>query len=199
MVFTPRGQGLFANLTRDNIAACPGDVNTNTKANCVGRYLTMWLGLTPADIDRWEDPSYAAKVAQPFGSGGKLLINAITLQEIDGGEVQISGNFSQQEAQAIVAAIKPTSTTPSPAGSAIAGWLGGLALLMFIVAIVGGLVIRRSIGPQGKVMEAPAGYTDRLIELRNVNPAFAAVVQQLHQARAASVPPPPAPLQPAST
>jgi hypothetical protein len=149
------------------------------------------LGLTQADIDRWEDASYAANVAQPFGSGGKLLANAITLQEIDGGTLQLNGNFSQKEAQDLVAAIKPTSTTSRPIGSTIAAWLGGLALLMFIVAIIGGLVIRRLVGPQGKVMEARPGYTDRLIEIRNVHPAFVAAVQQMHQARAATPSPRP--------
>jgi hypothetical protein len=200
ITFSLRGANLFANLTRDNVAACPGDVATDTKAQCVGRYLTMWLGLTQADIDRWEDASYAANVARPFGSGGKFLLNAITIQEIDGGAAQINGSLNQKQAQDLVAAIKPVSTTSSPVGSAIVGWLGGLALLMFIVGIVGGLVVRRFIGPQGKVMEAPAGYTDRLVELRNVHPAFVAAVQQMHQSRVVPVePPPPAPLQPAST
>lgn len=200
ITFTPRGATLFANLTRDNVAACPGDVTVDTKAQCVGRFLTMWLGLTQADIDRWEDAAYAANVAKPFGSGGKFLLNAITIQEIDGGAAQISGSLDQKQAQDLIAAIKPASTTSSPAGSAIAGWLGGLALLIFIVGIVGGLVIRRLVGPQGKVTEAPPGYTDRLVELRNVHPAFAAAVQQMHHSRAAPLPPPPsAPLQPPST
>jgi hypothetical protein len=200
ITFTPRGTTLFANLTRDNVAACPGDIATDTKAQCVGRYLTMWLGLTQADIDRWEDASYAANVAKPFGSGGKFLLNAITIQEIDGGAAQINGNLDQKQAQDLVAAIKPASTTSSPAGSALAGWFGALALLIFIAGIVGGLVVRRLVGPQGNVMEAPPGYTDRLVELRNVHPTFAAAVQQMHQSRAAPVPPPsPAPLQPPST
>ncbi len=198
ITFTPRGRDLFATSTRDNVAACPGDPATDAKATCPERHLTMWLGLTQADIDRWDDVAVNSAVSKPWDSGGKLLADLFTIQEIDGGDVAISGNFTQTDAQDLVAAIKPTSTTSSPIGSTIAAVLGGLAFLTIVAAVIGGLVIRRLIGPQGKVMEAPPGQTDRLVEIRNVHPAFAAAVQQMHQARAATPSPLPAPLPPGS-
>jgi len=195
IIFTSRGADLFSTLTRDNVAACPGDPSSDTKAACPARYLTMWLGLTQADIDRWDDPTYSAAVSKPWGSGGKLLADLLTLDQIPGGEVVVSGGFTQKEAQDWVAAIQPTSTTSSPLGSTIAAVLGGLAFLTIVAAVIGGIVIRRLVGPHATVMEQRPGQTDRLVEIRNVHPAFAAAVQQMHQASAAT---PSAPLPPGS-
>jgi preprotein translocase subunit SecD len=107
--FASRGADLFANLTRANVAACPGDVSTDPTANCAQRHLAIWLDLTQKDIDNWEDPAYVAKVALPYDTGclaqasptticGKFLTDPVTIQEIDGGQAQISGNFTQQSA-----------------------------------------------------------------------------------------------------
>ena len=198
ITFTSHGRELFATFTRDNVAACPGDPATDAKGNCPERHLTMWLGLTQADIDRWDDVAVNSAVSKPWGSGGKLLADLLTLQEIDGGDVAISGNFTQTDAQDLVAAIRPTSTTSTPVGSTIAAVLGGLAFLTIVAAVIGGIVIRRLVGPHATVMEQRPGQTDRLVEIRNVHPAFAAAVQQMHQARAATPSPPPAPLPPGS-
>ena len=195
ITFTSRGRDLFATFTRDNVAACPGDPASDAKATCPERHLTMWLGLTQADIDRWDDVAVNSAVSKPWGSGGKLLADLLTLQEIDGGDVAISGNFTQTDAQDLVAAIQPTSTTSSPVGSTTAAVLGGLAFITIVAAVIGGIVIRRLVGPHATVMEQRPGQTDRLVEIRNVHPAFAAAVQQMHQARAAT---PSAPLPPGS-
>ncbi len=102
--FTSRGSGVFDNLTRDNVAACPG-----TGTDCPQRHLAIWLDLTQKDIDNWEDPNYVAKVTSPYDTGclaaqtpntvcGKLLTDPTTLQEISGGQAQISGSFTQGSA-----------------------------------------------------------------------------------------------------
>jgi len=118
--FTSRGATLFDNLTRDNVAACPGDVNTSATANCPQRHLAIWLDLTQQDIDSWEDPSYAAKVSAPYDPGclaaqtestvcGKFLTDPITIQEIAGGNATISGSFTQQSANDLATGINSGS------------------------------------------------------------------------------------------
>jgi SecD-like export protein len=105
--FTQRGANLFAKLTRDNVAACPGDPNTSLTANCAGRHLTIWLDLTPSDIDNWDDPAYVTKVSQPYDLPcllrglptivcPKLLSDPITLQEITGGNAVIGCSCTQK-------------------------------------------------------------------------------------------------------
>jgi preprotein translocase subunit SecD len=103
--FTSRGAGIFADLTRAAVAACPG-----VNGDCPQRRLTIWLDLTQKDIDNWADPAYASKVSRPYDTAclanqtpdsvcGKLLTNPNTLTEIAGGQAVISGNFTQQSAQ----------------------------------------------------------------------------------------------------
>ena len=122
VVFTSRGADLFSKLTRDNVAACPGDPNTTT-GNCAGRHLTIWLDLTQKDIDNWENPDYAAKVSQTYDTGclakatpdticPKLLVDAVTLSEIDGGNAVINGGgsgFLQTQAQDLATGINAGS------------------------------------------------------------------------------------------
>lgn len=72
-----------------------------------------------------------------------------------------------------------------------------LGIVCLLAGLVGRLVITRLVTPQAKVGPAAPGQTDRIVELRNVHPAFVAAVQQLQQARAAQfTPPPPAPFLP---
>jgi preprotein translocase subunit SecD len=115
VTFTPRGKTLFAQLTRANVAACPGDA-TGAGPVCPQRHLGTWLDLTQADIDQWEDPAYVDTVSRPYDLGcltanssaqpcPKLLNDAITLQEIDGGQVTMSVAFDQQSAGELAAAI----------------------------------------------------------------------------------------------
>ncbi len=118
--FASHGSDLFSTLTRDNVAACPGDVSTDATANCAGRHLAIWLDLTQKDIDNWEDPAYVAKVSQPYDTAclaqasptticGKFLTDPVTIQEIDGGQAQISGNFTQASAQDLATGINSGS------------------------------------------------------------------------------------------
>jgi preprotein translocase subunit SecD len=122
VTFTAHGADLFKQLTRANVAACPGDAMTVSSANCAGRFLTSWINLTQSDIDKWDDAAYADKVSQPFDltclahttaatACPKLLTNAITLQEIDGGSAMIGGVLTQQTATQLADAINATSHT----------------------------------------------------------------------------------------
>src|SRR6266567_156038 len=68
ITFTSSGASKFDQLTRDNVAACPGDTATSQTANCPQRHLAIWLDLTQKDLDSWEDSSYVAKVSSPYDS-----------------------------------------------------------------------------------------------------------------------------------
>jgi Na+-transporting methylmalonyl-CoA/oxaloacetate decarboxylase gamma subunit len=65
-------------------------------------------------------------------------------------------------------------------------WIGMLA---FVVGLIGRLVVTPLVGPRAKVRDQQPGYYDKIVELRNVNPAFVAAVNQAHQARAAGYAP----------
>jgi preprotein translocase subunit SecD len=113
--FTSRGGTVFDNLTRDNVAACPG-----TGTDCPQRHLTIWLDLTQQDIDNWEKAAYVSSVSGPYDTGclaaqtaniicGKFLTDPTTLQEISGGQASISGNFTQQSATDLATGINSGS------------------------------------------------------------------------------------------
>jgi preprotein translocase subunit SecD len=118
--FTQHGGGVFDTLTRDNVAACPGDPNTTASANCPQRHLSIWLDFTQKDIDNWEDPAYVGKVTAPYDTAclsaqtpntvcGKFLTDPITLQEISGGNATISGSFTEQSAKDLATGINSGS------------------------------------------------------------------------------------------
>ncbi|TMD17080.1 MAG: protein translocase subunit SecD [Chloroflexi bacterium] len=120
ITFTSAGATKFDTLTRDNVAACPGDSTTVASANCAERHLTIWLDLTQADIDHWEDSSYVAKVSATYDPAclaaqapgticGKFLTDPITREEIAGGQAQISGSFTQQSATDLATGINSGS------------------------------------------------------------------------------------------
>ena len=114
--FTQGGAKQFADLTRQNVAACPGDPNVEASAVCAGRHLAIWLDLTQADIDDWENPTFVTNVSAVFDlsclqhaavstSCPKFVSDPITLDAITGGEAQIAGNFTQQSANDLATAI----------------------------------------------------------------------------------------------
>jgi preprotein translocase subunit SecD len=120
ITFTSRGTNLFAKLTHDNVAACPGNPATGAGPGCPQRHLAIWLDLTQADIDNWEDATYAATVSRAYDLGclaapsstavcPKLISDPITLQEIDGGHLVMNGTFTQQSATALASAINSMS------------------------------------------------------------------------------------------
>jgi hypothetical protein len=82
-----------------------------------------------------------------------------------------------------------------------AGWLFWIGVLVFLSGLAGRLIVTPLLCPRAKVMEMAPGQNDRIVELRNVHPAFVAAVQQLQRDRAAQFAPslpPPAPLLPGS-
>ena len=79
-----------------------------------------------------------------------------------------------------IAGLAALSATPVDSQSAVPGILFGLGGLAFIAGVVGRLVITKLVAPTAKVMEPQPGYTDKIVELRNVNPIFAAAVSQQH-------------------
>jgi preprotein translocase subunit SecD len=117
--FTSAGATKFDNLTRANVAACT--IDPTTGAACPGRFLTIWLDLTQNDINHWEDPAYAAKVSQNYDTGclatatpttvcAKLLVDAVTQQEISGGQATISGTtFTQSSTNDLATGINSGS------------------------------------------------------------------------------------------
>ena len=75
-----------------------------------------------------------------------------------------------------------------------AGWLFWIGLLLLISGLAGRLIVTPLLTPRAKVMEVAPGQNDRIVELRNVHPAFVAAVAQRQQERAirfaAPTPPP---------
>jgi preprotein translocase subunit SecD len=120
--FTPHGATLFAELTRENISACPGDPRQSARANCPQRHLTVWLDLTQTDIDAWADPTYVAKVSQPYdlvclaarsstAVCSKFLSDPITLQPITGAKTQVGCACTELQANELAAAINSIKAT----------------------------------------------------------------------------------------
>jgi hypothetical protein len=121
VTFTPTGSELFGTLTHDNVAACPGDA-TGAGAACAMRHLAIWLELTQADIDSWENAAYVAHVSQPFDLAclarasaattcPKFLSDPLTLTEIDSGTVEVGCGCTQRGASELAAAINSARTS----------------------------------------------------------------------------------------
>jgi protein-export membrane protein, SecD/SecF family/protein-export membrane protein SecD len=115
VTFTSRGGQVFDDLTRANVAACPIAADGTT---CPERFLTIWLDLTQADIDKWDDPAYQTKLTTQYNAAclpsatvtcGKELVDAQSITEISGGQAQISGQFSQQAANDLATGINAGS------------------------------------------------------------------------------------------
>src|SRR6059036_1619683 len=132
--FTSAGASKFDNLTRDAVAACPG-----AGQDCPQRHLTIWLDFTQKDIDNWEDPSYVAKLSTRYDPGclaaqgpdtvcGKFLTDPTTVEEIAGGQAQISGQCTQQSAQDLATGIN--------SGSLPVDLVASLALLFYAGAVL---------------------------------------------------------------
>lgn|GEM_PF-2904422 len=210
--FDSTGAAALSDVSRKAIAACPGDINTDTSANCSERFVAIWLGLTAADISRWDDSFYATDISRPTDSAcieyetqnlcGKLVTDTIIEQPLDGGDVVITIG-TQQDAQALADIIQAPPNPGSPLGRAVAWSLAGLGVLLAVAGALGLALIRRTLGPRGTLMLQQPVYYDTLIELFNVHPLFAGAVAARQRERstpAAEVPPPPtAPPQPLPT
>jgi hypothetical protein len=82
----------------------------------------------------------------------------------------------------IAAGFNADSADTNAAG--IAGLLLLVGALLLVSGLVGRLVVMPLVTPRAKVTVQP-GYYDKLVEIRNVHPAFVAAVNQAQQARAA--------------
>ena len=91
----------------------------------------------------------------------------------------------------VIGAVASVGATAPNAGD-IAGMLVFVGLLLLVGGLVGRFVAMPLICPRGRVT-VPPGYRDKLVELRNVHPAFVATVMQIHLERVqqANVPLPP--------
>lgn len=76
-----------------------------------------------------------------------------------------------------------TASMQGQAAQAVAIASAMLGLNFFLSAFIARLVVRPLVCPRARVMEPPPGYNDKLVELRNVHPAFVAAVQRTQQAR----------------
>ncbi|HKW70189.1 MAG TPA: protein translocase subunit SecD [Candidatus Dormibacteraeota bacterium] len=155
ITFTGNGASKFDALTRDNVAACPGDSTTSAAANCAQRHLAIWLDLTQTDIDHWEDASYVAKVSTTYDPGclaaqrpetvcGKFLTDPITREEIAGGQAQISGAFTQSSAQELATGINSGSLPVDLVAldvTQVSATLGAQSVKLSLAAGLLGLVI----------------------------------------------------------
>ena len=117
ITFNTAGRDLLAKLTRANLEACPGDPSTSSASNCAQRHLTLWLGLSQADIDHWENSTFVGTITQPYDISclaqapaittcPKFISDPITVTEIDGGLAAVAGFSSQQAAQDFANTIK---------------------------------------------------------------------------------------------
>jgi len=82
------------------------------------------------------------------------------------------------------AAVIGLSTNDTTAGT-VAGILLFVGVLAMLAGFLGRLVIAPLITLRARVLEPMPGQLDKLVELRNVHPAFVAAVQQMHAARMA--------------
>jgi hypothetical protein len=119
--FTPQGTSLLRALTRANVAACGGASSPGGYGVvCSQRHLAIWVDLTQADVNQWEDPTYVSTVVRPFDLNclarassntvcPKLVSDPVTLQEIDSGNVTIAAGLTQQSAADLANAINAES------------------------------------------------------------------------------------------
>jgi predicted transporter len=91
----------------------------------------------------------------------------------------------------LIALIVGAAGNNDPTANGVAAAFLFLGFLCLLAGLVGRLVIMRTVTPRAKVNAPAPGQTDRIVELRNVNPAFVMAVQQHQQARAAQYAPAP--------
>jgi protein-export membrane protein SecD len=117
VTFTSNGSSAFDRLTAANVAACALNAEADG-STCPQRFLTIWLDLTQADINQWDNAAYQATITAPANESclpsatvtcGKLLVDAVTEQEISAGTAVISGTFTEQQANDLATGINAGS------------------------------------------------------------------------------------------
>ena len=84
----------------------------------------------------------------------------------------------------VIAAALAGVDSSDPAAGGAAGALIGVGVILLMFGLIGRLVMTPLLSPRARVTVAP-GYHDKLVEIRNVHPAFVAAVVAIHQQRAA--------------
>jgi hypothetical protein len=175
-----------------------------------GRPAEMWRKFKFSTPPAW---SYALLILVCLGGMGAIafaVVMALTAQRASG-HLPITKDSSRlvtiatwvPVALMILAVLVWITAFPVAASSSIgdaAGWLFWLGLLLLLSGLAGRLIVKPLLSPRARVEEMAPGRNDRIVELRNVHPAFVAAVLQAQRARAGQLapPPPPAPLLPGS-
>lgn len=87
-----RGARTLTTVSTAAVEACPA-------SDCAQRHLTLWAGLTQADIDRWAEGS--SVLYRPLAVGGLLLTDPQVMAPLPGGVLTIIGNLTQRQAEAV--------------------------------------------------------------------------------------------------
>jgi preprotein translocase subunit SecD len=90
LTYNSQGASILNNLSTKEYNAC-------SQQGCPEQFMTQWLDLTQSDIDNWN--TVEPQVYKPHDQGGKLLVDAVTQSVIPAGQMQITGNFSQDTAK----------------------------------------------------------------------------------------------------
>jgi preprotein translocase subunit SecD len=99
---TSAGADAYATLTRQAVNACP---DTSEDPECAERFIAMWSNLTATDVANWNDTG--TYLSMPYTNRGKLIIDAYIIEPILGGQVRITGTFTQKQATDLADALSP--------------------------------------------------------------------------------------------
>jgi hypothetical protein len=153
--------------------------------------------MTGATAETWRKFNFSSAPPYAFWFGG-LIVAALMSRRASGylPLTHASAKMLRLSFWSLVALI-PIGAVVALAGLTLAGASNGesvgttigvlgfvLGLATLIVGLIGLAIVRRTLGPTGKIFEPQPGQYQSLIELRNVHPAFVAAVQQLQQMRA---------------
>lgn len=158
-----------------------------------GRPAEMWRRFRFATPPQW---AYALLFLVCLGGIG-IILYAIVLSSIAqraGGYLPLTHAARRRVEMAIwapvvlllgwivlwIVAVIVSPTSSDQSGSGLAAAFFFLGLLLLIGGLVGRLVIMRFLVPQARVFEPQPGQFDKIVELRNVHPAFVAAVTQQH-------------------
>ena len=153
--------------------------------------------MTGASAETWRKFNFSSAPPYVLWFGG-LIVAALMSRRASGylPLTQASANKLRLSFWSLVALI-PIGAVVAFVGLTIAGASSGegvgatigviafvLGLATLLVGLIGLAIVRRTLGPTGKIFEPQPGQYQSLIELRNVHPTFVAAVQQLQRMRA---------------
>src|SRR5260370_10822319 len=152
--------------------------------------------MTGATAETWRKFNFSSAPAYAFWFGG--LIVAAVMSRRASGYLPLTHACANKLRLAFwsLLALIPIGAFVAFVGLTVAGASNGegvgttigvmgfvLGLAALLVGLIGLTIVRRALGPTGKIFEPQPGQYQSLIELRNVHPAFVAAVQQLQHMR----------------